>query len=138
MSNHLLTTIVILGLVAILFLATYIQGKTVSHKRKDRIYTSLDELENQVKSEDMYARRDSIIRLDNLLAKALRIRLNNQKDCGENLKNAKNMFTKNLYQNLWKVHKIRNDIVHRDRDIDYEEATYAYRIYKLGIKRILK
>lgn len=138
MSSQLLITIIILILIAFLFLLTYINSKKVSPKKKEKIYDKLESLESLVKSSDMYARRDAIIRLDNLLAKSLRIKYRNEKTCGENLKIAKNLFTKDLYQNLWDVHKLRNEIVHKDRDIEYEEAVKSYRIYKLGIKRILK
>jgi Leucine-rich repeat (LRR) protein len=138
MNNQLLITIIILLIISFLFLLTYINSKKIPNRKKEIIFKDLESLTSLIKSPELYARRDAIIRLDNLLAKTLRMRYQNEETCGENLKIAKNLFTKSLYQNLWDVHKLRNEIVHKDKDIDYEKTQKSYRIYKLGITRILK
>lgn len=92
----------------------------------------------QIENNDAYARRDAIIKMDNLLFKALQIRYKDTFDGIENLKKAKESFRKDTYQNIWNVHKLRNDIVHDDRDIEYNEAVNAYKIYKMAIYKILQ
>jgi uncharacterized protein YutE (UPF0331/DUF86 family) len=138
MDNQTVITIIILLLVALLFLIAYINSKKIPLKKKEEIFSKLSELENQIKSPDDYARRDAVIKLDNLLAKSLNIRYSNDKQCGDNLKISKKLFDKKLYQQLWDVHKLRNDIVHSDEDVPSVQAEEIYRIYKLGIKHVLK
>ncbi len=138
MDNQTLITIAILILISTLFLVTYINSKKIPIKKKEKVFEKLEELHTQIKSPDDYARRDAVIKLDNLLSKALNIRYSNSSPCGDNLKLSKRIFDKKLYQEIWDVHKIRNQIVHDDREISEIEATEIYRVYKLGIKHILK
>lgn len=138
MDNQVLITIIILILIGVLFFFAYINSKRIPVRKKERIYEKLEEIGMQVKSPEVFARRDAIIKLDNLLGKAFNIRYMNDNSCGDNLKLAKKLFDKNLYQKLWDVHKIRNEIVHKDRDISFAETEELYRIYKLGIKHVLK
>lgn len=138
MDNQTVITIIILLLVALLFLIAYINSKKIPVKKKEEIFSKLSELENQIKSPDDYARRDAVIKLDNLLAKSLNIRYGNDKQCGDNLKISKKLFDRKLYQQLWDVHKLRNNIVHSDEDVPSVQGKEIYRIYKLGIKHVLK
>lgn len=138
MDNQIIITVVILLLIGVLFFVAYLNSKKIPQRKKDRIFEKLDELESQSKSVEVYARRDAIIKLDNLLGKAFNIRYSNDLTAGDNLKRAKKLYDKNLYQQLWDVHKIRNDIVHNDREVTFTETEEIYRIYKLGIKHALK
>lgn len=99
---------------------------------------SLEALKAGAASEDLARRRDTIIKLDNILSKSLQYRLSNSGLCGDNLKLIKKRFKKNEYERLWEVHKIRNKIVHDDLDITESEAQEAYKIYNMSIHRILK
>ena len=138
MDNQIVITIVILLLISILFLVAYLNSKKIPQKKKDRIFEKLDEIEMQAKSIEGYARRDAVIKLDNLLGKAFNIRYSNDLTTGDNLKKAKSLFDKNLYQQLWDVHKVRNEIVHKDKEVSSTETEEIYRVYKLGIKHTLK
>ena len=91
MNNQTVITIIILLLIALLFLIAYINSKKIPVKKKDEIFEKLNLLESQIKSPDDYARRDAIIKLDNLLAKAFNIRYGNDKQCGDNLKISKKL-----------------------------------------------
>ena len=115
-----------------------INSRRVPQKKKEKVYLRLDDIRLQVQSEDVYARRDAIIKLDNLLSKSLQIRYKNEKNCGDNLKIAKNLFRKDSYQTIWDAHKLRNSIVHKDKDIGYDEAQQAYKVYKMAINKILQ
>lgn len=141
MTNTTITTIitiVILLLVVVLFVMARLNSKRIPKKKKENILSKLEEIKIQVKSEDVYARRDSIIKMDNLLSKALQIRYKNELNSGENLKLAKNLFRKDTYQDIWDAHKLRNEIVHNDKDIEYDDAVKAYNIYKIAITKILQ
>jgi hypothetical protein len=116
MSNSLLLTIVVLVLIAMIFVLSAINSKKKNFRKKDRL----------------------LARLDNLLAQSFNYRYSNSLSCGENLKKSSKLFRKDTYQNLWDVHKLRNDVVHNNRSISKEEAQKSYHIYKLCIKQILK
>ncbi|MGI6423004.1 MAG: hypothetical protein ACOX0X_00010 [Candidatus Dojkabacteria bacterium] len=137
MDNPILITVVILALIAILFLMARINTLKIPASKKEKIFKRLEELKIQIEENDGYARRDAIIKLDNLLSQALQSRYRNSNSCGDNLKIAKNLFRKDKYQEIWDVHKIRNEIVHKDKEIGYDTVLHAYKVYKMAISKIL-
>ena len=128
MDNQILFTIITLSLVAILFVLAAANSRRVPKRKRENLYKKLDGLKEQISSDDLFARRDAVIKLDNLLSKALQIRYNNQKSCGDNLKQAGKLFRKDKYQEIWDVHKLRNEIVHKDAEVSKEEVESAYKI----------
>lgn len=138
MNDTLLITIFILILITILFILVSINQKKVSKIRTKKILKRLEELNMGVVSNELSIRRDSIIKLDNLLSKSLQYYYNNSLLCGDNLKNAKNIFKKKEYNNLWEAHKVRNKIVHDDYEVSAEEAKVVYNTYKISILKILR
>ena len=138
MNSQTVITISILLLLGILFFVAYLNSKKIPVRKKERIFEKLDMLGAQINSDEEYARRDAVIRLDNMLGKALNIRYSNESTCGDNLKLAKKLFDKKIYQEVWDAHKVRNNIVHNDDNISKTQALEIYRIYKLAVKHILK
>ena len=138
MDKALIITILILICVAVLFLLASQNQRKEKQKTISRMLNSLEALREGACSDDIARRRDTIIKLDNILSKSLQYRLSNTSLCGDNLKLIKNRFKKNEYEKLWEVHKIRNKIVHDDLDITESEAQEAYKIYNMSIHRILK
>ena len=138
MDNSILLTITIVALIVVLVVMARYNSKRVPLQKKSKLLKKLDDLREQSESDEMYARRDAIIKLDNLLSKSLQIRYSNESSCGDNLKSAKNLFRKDYYQEIWDVHKLRNEIVHKDADVSYDSAQQAYKIYKMAITKILR
>jgi ABC-type transporter MlaC component len=138
MSDPLILTIIILFMISLLVLFSRLNTSKSITRIKNSLLKTLEELKDHVESENEYERKDGIIRLDNLLGKALNYKYKNSLTCGENLKKAKKLFRKDMYQNLWDVHKLRNEVVHKDELVTLEEAKKSYHIYKLCITRILK
>ena len=138
MSTPLLLTVIVLVLIAVIFVLSAINAKKQGLKRKDRLLATLDRLKEHIVSDNEFERRDAVIRLDNLLAQSFNYKYGNSSSSGENLKKSSKLFRRDTYQNLWNVHKLRNDVVHNNRSISSEEAEKAYHIYKLCIKQILK
>lgn len=138
MDSNILLTITIATLILILVVMARVNSRRVPIKKKEKIFEKLSELKEQSESDEMYARRDAIIKLDNLLSKSLQVRYKNEKSCGDNLKLAKGIFRKDSYQRIWDVHKIRNEIVHKDADVSYDSAKQAYNVYKMAINKILR
>ncbi len=138
MDKALLITILILICIAVLFLLASQNQRQEKQKTISRMLNSLEALKAGAYSDDLARRRDTIIKLDNILSKSLQYRLSNTSLCGDNLKLIKKRFKKNEYERLWEVHKLRNRIVHDDFDITENEAQEAYKIYNMSIYRILK
>ena len=131
-------TVMILILIIILFAAVYLNGKRVDSTKKAEVLKKVDELMLAISSLEGSIRRDAVVKLDNLLSKALQLKYNNEDTCGDNLKRAKSLFNRDDYNRLWEVHKIRNNIVHNDYEISEKEAEEVYYVYKSNIKKILK
>lgn len=138
MDNALIITILILIAIAGLFVLVASNQKHEKQKSKSRMYNSLEALKGGAYSDNLAQRRDTVIKLDNILSKALQYRLSNNKLCGDNLKLVSKKFKKEEYNRLWEVHKLRNRIVHDDLDVTENEAQDAYKIYNMSIHRILK
>jgi hypothetical protein len=113
-------------------------NRKIDIKKKKRIIEGVYELKEGSRSEELAVRRDTIIKLDNLLSKSLQLYMNNNLQCGENLKNAKNIFRKRAYNSVWEVHKLRNKVVHNDYEISINESTHAFEVYKTNILRVLQ
>jgi len=138
MDNSVVITIVILFLVVVLFVLVSLSSNRISDGRKKKVLVRLEELRAFAHSTEPAIRRDSVIKLDNLLAKALQYYFNNVNLCGDNLKLANKIFKKKDYNSLWEAHKVRNKIVHDDYDITEEEAKRMYEVYKMSILKILR
>jgi len=138
MENSNLIIILILALISLLFIMARANSIKVPVQKKEKIFNKLEDLKTQTESDDTYARRDAVIKLDNLLTKSLQIRYKNEKSCSDNLKLAKGLFRKDTYQRIWDVHKLRNKIVHKDEDVSYDSAVQAYKVYKMAVEKLLK
>lgn len=137
-NNALIITILILLAITILFVMVASGQKHEKQKSISRMLNSLEALKAGAYSDDLARRRDTIIKLDNILSKALQYRLGNTGLCGDNLKLIRKRFKKDEYNRLWESHKLRNRIVHDDWDVTENEAQDAYKIYNMSIHRILK
>ncbi len=137
-TTTIIMTAFILLLIVALFGAVSFGSKKLDKTKRDDILKKLQELEVSVQSLDSAIRRDSVIKLDNLLAKSLQYYFNNSNTCGDNLKKSGKIFKKKELDDLWEVHKIRNLVVHDDYEVKEEEALNIYSTYKFSIKKILK
>lgn len=131
-------TAIILLLIGVLFFLVYIAQKNISRGKAKKLLQRLEQLQAGALSSEMSVRRDTVIKLDNLLSKSLQYYFSNTDMCGDNLKLAKKIFRRNEYNDLWEVHKIRNKIVHDDYDISAEDSKKVYNIYKSAILKILR
>jgi len=138
MDNAVIITILILIAVAVLFIMVASGTWKERQKSISRMLNSLEALKAGASSDDLARRRDTVIKLDNILSKALQYRLGNTKLCGDNLKLINKRFKRTEYDKLWEAHKLRNRIVHDDLDVTESEAEEAYKIYNMSIHRILK
>jgi len=138
MDDPLFLSIIILLLIIVLFVMASLNTKKIDQKKKEKLIKELYFLEKPVNSEELAVRRDAIIKLDNILSKALQLYFKNDSPSGENLKSAEKIFRKREYNRLWEAHKVRNKVVHDDYAVSKEEARNAFLIYKLSVNKILK
>ncbi|MBP5204584.1 hypothetical protein J6Z48_03020 [bacterium] len=138
MSSTVFFTIFILVLIVILFVLVAISQRGVNDTKKKKILEKVENLKFGAESSELAIRRDTIIKLDNLLSRSLQLYYNNDLSCGDNLKKAEKIFRKNEYNDLWSAHKMRNVIVHDDYEISQEEGKTVYNTYRLSIIKILR
>lgn len=138
MDTPLILSTIILVLIIVLFLLVSLNKRKIDSSKKAKILKEAYALKKGVNSEELAIRRDSIIKLDNLLSKSLQLYYKNDSSCGENLKIASSLFKKRAYNSLWDAHKLRNKIVHDDYDVSKQEAVRAHEVYKNSIIRILQ
>lgn len=138
MDNPLILSIVILLLIVVLFLMVSFNKRKISVNKRKRILEELYNLKSSTESEEVMVRRDAIIKLDNLLSKALQVYFKNTSSCGDNLKNASRLFRKNKYNEIWEVHKLRNKVVHDNYEISPHEIQTAFKVYNFAIIKILQ
>jgi hypothetical protein len=138
MNNTLFLPIIILVLIAILFILVSLNSRKIDITKKKKIVEALYTLKDSAKSEELAIRRDTIIKLDNLLSKSLQMYFKNNLQCGENLKLAKKIFKKKAYNSVWEVHKLRNKVIHDDYQISLEESKNAFEVYKINILKVLQ
>lgn len=138
MNNSLLITILILVIVAALFVLVAIRNRKDIYKKKEKIISDLEGLKSSLSSTTPSERIVTMMKLDNLLARAFQYHYSNDKGCSENLKLAKKMFKRNNYQELWDVHKLRNSVVHEEEELSENDLQDAYDIYNFSIRKILK
>lgn len=138
MDSTLFLPITILVLITILFILVSLNSRKIDIRKKKKVVEALYNLKDSAKSEELAVRRDTIIKLDNLLSKSLQMYFKNNLQCGENLKLAKKIFKKRAYNSVWEVHKLRNKVVHDDYQISLEESKSAFEVYKINILRVLQ
>ncbi len=138
MDNTLFLPITILVLITILFVLVSLNKRKEDFSKRKKLIENLYSYKSGAFSEELSVRRDSIIKLDNLLSKSLQLYFKNDLLCGDNLKNAKKIFKKRAYNSLWEVHKLRNRIVHDDYAITLDQAKRAFDVYKISIIKILQ
>ena len=138
MDNPLILSIIILVLIAILFVMVSLNKRKISVTKKRKVVEELYTLKEGVDSLESAIRRDTIIKLDNLLSKSLQLYFKNTSSCGENLKHANKLFKKKKYNDIWEVHKMRNKIVHDNYEVSQSEAQKAFGTYKFAIIKILQ
>jgi hypothetical protein len=124
--------------IAALFLMVASGARKEKQKSISRMLNSLEALKAGAYSDDLARRRDTMIKLDNILTKALQYRLSNTSSCGDNLKLINKRFKRAEYDKLWEAHKLRNRIVHDDLDVTENETQDAYKVYNMSIHRILQ
>ena len=90
-------TAIILLLIGVLFFLVYIAQKNISRGKAKKLLQRLEQLQAGALSSEMSVRRDTVIKLDNLLSKSLQYYFNNTDMCGDNLKLAKKIFRRNEY-----------------------------------------
>jgi hypothetical protein len=138
MNTTLIITISVLFLIVLLFLLAGSPSRRISVSRKAELYQDFARIYSKAVSDDLSARRDAFIKMDNILTKALQVYFSNRENCGTNLKLAKKKFSKKQYEKIWDVHKIRNSVVHDDLEVSKEDSVKAFEIYKMSLVTLLR
>lgn len=137
MNTSLLYTLILIIAILAFFLLAILNSKKLPMEKKKELLDQLAEIKENLKQDNSSIFRDSIIRLDSVLSKALQLRFRNSLPCGENLKKAKSILKKREYENIWKYHRLRNSIVHENVDVRKDTAKKGFSVYFDVINKIL-
>ncbi|MCC7289801.1 hypothetical protein IT417_00925 [bacterium] len=133
----MLTIGLVIGLL-IIFLLALAKTRDIPFKEKSELLKQLDDIKYTMTLSNPYTNRDGIVRLDAILSKALQLRHKNSLGCGENLKKSKPFLSKKSYNDIWFYHKLRNQIVHENIEINNDDAVDAFQTYSDVILKLLK
>ncbi|MCK9368453.1 hypothetical protein M0R04_00535 [Candidatus Dojkabacteria bacterium] len=137
-DTSIIITIGTLIFLLLLFILAFKNSGKVSKDERLKIYKQLDDIKFSMTLNSSAGNRDGFVRLDALLSKALQIRYKNSDLCGDNLKRCKNLFSKKFYEKMWYYHKLRNQIVHENIEINDKDAVNGYSVYSEVIIKLLK
>ena len=111
------------------------QKKHLTGADREFIKEQWGEIQQLVELNKPSARNQALIRADKLVDHALKV-VSSGETMGERLKNAKDAFsTWDIYDDLWKAHKIRNKMVH---EAGFEPPHYTVKDALERIKRALE
>ncbi len=137
MDQELLSIVLLVILIFVIVILIHINdSKTINTKIRNRILKDLKHIEKLIETKNPLVYRDALIRLDSLLSKSLQTRFKNKKSCGENLKQA-DFFDKKFYDRIWEVHKLRNEVVHEDKEVNLSDLQNSFKIIRKAIDKIL-
>jgi hypothetical protein len=122
----------------ILFLIALSSSRKIDSSQKNAVLKQLDDIKYSMSTHNPSANRDGIVRLDALLSKSLQLKNKNSLNCGENLKRSKIFIGKSLNEKIWYYHKLRNQIVHDNIEIEDDDALQSYKVYSQVINKLLK
>lgn len=104
---------------------------------RTQLYSDLDAARGLL-SGDASARKDAIIRLDTILGKSLQYAGINGDTVGERLKQARSLFDRKVYDDIWTAHKLRNRLVHEQYEVGQQESERAASVLSSAVRRLLK
>jgi hypothetical protein len=138
MDREILSIIMLVVFLLLVGLVIYLNNTNkVDSAIKQRIWADLLQVKAMVETKNSLIYRDILIRLDSLLSKALKLYYKNSESCGTNLKQARDLFNNDEYNKIWKVHKLRNQVVHENKEISSSELMESYSIISSAIKKLL-
>lgn len=136
-NTPLVITFSFVFFILLLFLVARIKSPKFSNIDKIGYLKQLDTIRLSIGMSDSASNRDAIVRLDALLSDILQKYFNNNGKCGANIKRLKGKLKKETFDELWKIHTLRNRIVHESIEIKDTQGYKSYNIYSEVIKKLL-
>ena len=134
-------TILFIIVIPILVFALFIllnQSKS-SKGWKNEVKQRLAAIENNLKPEaTVDSLKSIIIDTDKLFDYTLKMKGFKGETMGDRLKSAKEYFDKDMYNNIWEAHKLRNNLVHEFNYIpNFNEVKRHYSNFKKGLLSLI-
>lgn len=131
----LITISIILLILVICILALSYSNKFPEDKRS-AFLKDIKKIEDEMFG-SYFSPRDIIVRLDSILSRAMQTKYGNTSTCADNLRKSKKLIYKELYDKIWTYHRLRNNIVHENIDVNESEAKEAFKVYRSVIYKII-
>lgn len=130
----LLVIIVLFGLLAF----AYYLDKLNRGEWEKTVAKELKVMSKRYNEKDEHTMRSLVIEADKLLDYCFKNRNLRGESMGDRLKNAKNLFGKSHYNEIWQAHKVRNKLAHEvGTDITMKHLRLSYRTLTNACKRMI-
>ena len=127
----------LLGVAVLLFVALIFMSRGADRSTRKEIYEQMEKCYELAKG-DTSSQKDAVIRLDSLLGRSLSYAGVKGESVGAKLKNARSLYDRKVYDDIWSAHKIRNKLVHEQYELTHSEAEAAISTLTSAIRRLLK
>lgn len=135
--NYTVIFLVTIVVFVILLTGLYLFKKKGRSQWRKAAEQKLAELDQMVKSENIFQLKAVIMDADKLLDFVLKNKRIKGETLGERLKNAKDKLVWKDYQNLWEAHKLRNKMSHEmEFSPSAQELREKYAYFRKGIKSL--
>lgn len=135
--NYTVIFLVTIVVFVILLTGLYLFKKKGRSQWRKAAEQKLAELDQMVKSENIFQLKAVIMDADKLLDFVLKNKRIKGETLGERLKNAKDKLVWKDYQNLWEAHKLRNKMSHEmEFSPSPQELREKYAYFRKGIKSL--
>lgn len=133
------TLIVIITLITLGYIGYLAAYKGIFKQEwKTKVKSKLVELDNEIQSNDLLRMKTALIDADKLLDHTLKNLGYKGETLGERLKNSKPAFKYQDYDNIWKAHKTRNQLVHEiDFTMSQNDLKTHYQSLRKGISVLI-
>ena len=128
---------VAIGVAVVLAVVVLFVGRGAGDATRKELYAKMQECMELAKG-DVSARKDAIVRLDAILGQSMAFAGVKGETVGERLKNARPLFDRGTYDNIWTAHKVRNTIVHEHYEPSMDETRKSVSTLSSAIGRLLK
>lgn len=114
-----------------------LKGAKSSPAWKKEVIEKLNQQINIAKNPELQFAQSSLINCDKLFDYCMKQKGIRGETMGDRLRNAGNYFSKDLYNQIWQAHKVRNQLAHEmNIQLKRSEVEYYLSIFNRGIRAL--
>lgn len=132
-SSFLIIVGVVLVLLFLLVIFFEVNArKSVFAQKKKESLDQLEQLRSKLTTREINATL-CIVQADTIFDKMFGVKTGSTAHMGDKLKQFKTLFRKEVYNEIWEAHKLRNKAVHENANLTDQDANKTINIFKKAI-----